>query len=671
MKKTTFIAALFLIFISFHSLFAQSQLTNLPTFYINTENGQVIPENKTYIHGNIVIKSSVPSEELNMATDIRYRGNSSFWGMAKKSYRIKLDQNTRLLNLPAKEKSWVLLANHSDKTLIRNAVAFKIGELLGFEFTPSVRFVDVVLNNNYIGNYMLTDQINVDPKRVPIQKQPLGTTNLPDVSGGYLLEIDGSGGEPVYFHTQHNLPIVIKYPDDDEINNSQINYIKQFINHFEAVLFSSDYTNPEIGYRAWIDTKSLIDWYIACELTGDSDSFWSTYLYKYRNNDKLYIGPLWDFDIAFNNDRRIGDAVLKLMREAAHDETKKIWINQLWSDPWFRESVSSRWSELVESGILNKLLTYIDETAALIDESQKKNFQTWNVLNTRVYQEQFLFPTYQGGVDYLKSYLAQRVSFLSEYLSTWTPIDPPVPFVAEEGYSYTVSNIKSGNAIRVVDQSTSVGEKLELWEPEEENRFQQWEFLPIEGDLHQIVNKESRLAISGNGKGENLIQVDPDNNDKAQQWHVVPVKKGIFGLVNEQSRFSMNNYNSEIGNGTPVIEWDNRIAESLNQQWFITKMTKGEVSIKEIRPEMKIRVYPNPAIDIVHIQLPYPIKQKIFIEIQSIDGRTILRKEIRRVNTHSIELNLSDYTIGNGLYLLKIQDKINHQCWIEKLYIHF
>jgi hypothetical protein len=124
---------------------AQQQLTNLPTFYLTTQDRQTVSDKVNWVPGNIRIISSDNTENLNMPVTIRGRGNST-WNFAKKPYRIKLDSKQNLLNLPAKEKNWVLLANHADKTLIRNAVAFKIGQLLGFEFTPSARFVDVYLN---------------------------------------------------------------------------------------------------------------------------------------------------------------------------------------------------------------------------------------------------------------------------------------------------------------------------------------------------------------------------------------------------------------------------------------------------------------------------------------------------------------------------------------------
>ena len=212
---------------------AQNQLTNLPSLFITTTNKQPVADKVNWIPGNILIKSNDSTEVMNMPTDIRGRGNST-WNMPKKPYRIKLGSKTNLLNLPAKEKNWVLLANYADKTLIRNAVAFKISNLIGLKFSPSARFVDLTLNDQFLGNYMITDQMEVNPLRVDIDIPLAADTLQPTISGGYFLEIDGfAASEPVWFTTDKGLKITVKTPDSDKIVPAQLNYIKNYIADFE------------------------------------------------------------------------------------------------------------------------------------------------------------------------------------------------------------------------------------------------------------------------------------------------------------------------------------------------------------------------------------------------------------------------------------------------------
>ncbi len=552
----------------------QEQLTNLPTIYITTDNGQFIEQNKKdiYLAGKITIKSSVPSEEItNVVMEIKGRGNST-WGMPKKPFRIKLDKKANLLGLPAKEKNWVLLANYADKTLMRNAVAFKVSKLVGLEFTPSVRFVDLVFNGQFLGGYMLTDQVEVADFRVPVEKQEITDTTEPAVAGGYLLEIDGfAAGEPKWFTTPEGLKVTIKYPKDDEINDAQLKYITDFTKAFENKLFSNDFKDPLKGYRAGVDTLSLINWYIACELTGNSDSFWSTYIYKKRSDDKFYFGPMWDYDIAFNNDSRLGDAQEKAMRESAHQP--RTWIERLWKDEWFQKAVEHRWRELVDAGLENELTSYINETEALLQSSQTKNFERWNILNRKVHYEFALFPTYKGGVDFLRSYVKNRISFLSKNFTVKEPEKPTPPFVAEDFY-YRILNRKTNSAIDVTDASVEVNASLMMWAPQETNDSQLWRIQSLGNDIFRFVNKNSVLAMAAAGKDNNLKQVSIDHRDNNQKWRIVPLfTGGIYGIVNPATGLSVNNKGGNLNNGNPVIVYDNNITneDKVNQHWYMIK----------------------------------------------------------------------------------------------------
>jgi hypothetical protein len=551
---------------------AQTQLTHLPTLYINTENAQPVVSKVDYLNATLTIKSSVAEEEVtDLVTEIRGRGNST-WGMSKKPYRLKLDKKANLFGLPAKAKNWALLANYADKTLMRNAVAFKISEITGLEFTPSVKFVDLYLNGEFLGNYMLTDQIEVNEKRVNVEEQDSADIKEPEVTGGYLLEVDGfAADEPKWFTSSQGLKITIKYPKDDEIVVEQETYIRNYITAFENKLFAANFKDPEAGYRSMVDTVSLVNWYIACELTGNSDSFWSTYLYKRRSNDKLYFGPLWDFDIAFNNDNRLGNAVNKLMRE--HAFNPRTWIQRFWEDEWFQKAVERRWKTLIDGDIYNQLTAYIDETAALLEDSQVKNFQRWNVLSTRVYRETYLFTTYVAGVNYLKTYLRDRIAFLNTSFITPEPPQPTAPFVAENFY-YNILNKRTNNAIDVTGESTASDALLMLWAPADADDGQLWEIEAVDDTYFRFINKRSGLVMTANGYGNNLLQKDPDNADATQKWKITPVLTGgLYGIESAvaPTYYSVNNNAGSFENGNKVIVYNNRITESENQQWYIQK----------------------------------------------------------------------------------------------------
>ena len=228
------------------------QLTTVPTIYINTENGVGVTSKDNYVTAYVSVRGAKNADDniTDVLAEIKGRGNST-WGMDKKPYRLKFDKKIKFLGNAAKEKNWVLLANYADKTLMRNALAFETARnMFEFGFTPSVTFVDVVLNGENLGSYMLTDQVEVKSKRVPVTEQDETTTiNDPEITGGYLIEVDGfADSEISWFQTTKGMKVTIKYPKDDEINSDQSSYITNYTQQMENALFSSNYTNAETGW---------------------------------------------------------------------------------------------------------------------------------------------------------------------------------------------------------------------------------------------------------------------------------------------------------------------------------------------------------------------------------------------------------------------------------------
>lgn len=626
----------------------QTQLTNLPTFYINTLNSEPVIIKDTYLKGKLTIVSTDVTEAFADSLEIKGRGNST-WTMPKKPYRIKLNKKASLLNRPAKEKSWVLLANYCDKTLMRNAVAFKISELVGLEFTPTARFVDVVLNDQFLGNYMLSDQMEVAKGRVDVETQKTTDITEPNITGGYLLEIDGfASSEPKYFVTNRKMPITVKYPKDDEINEAQFNYISNYTKNFENILFSNNFTDPTAGYRAYVDENSLINWYIASEFTGNSDSFWSTYIYKKRNDPKFYFGPMWDYDIAFNNDYRLGDATKKLMREYAHDP--KTWIKRFWEDPWFQNAVRARWKQLVDNGIETTILNYIDETSQLLQQSQQQNFNKWNILDMVVYREVYTFPTYDQGVDYLKSYISNRIAYLNNGFVADNQQPVKTPFVPETNAYYNIVNKRSGNAVDLSNEANTDGTKLILTTVENGKKSQQWRMNDIGNGNYTIVNRENSKAIKATGVLGASIYADVLSSSNSFAWEFPTTNlDDYYGVINQNTGFGFNNAGGSIISGNSLIEWNSNINTSDNSKFRFTKLV--ETGIDTFAPDSRIvEVLYNPGTQFVKLANKNFSNSSVSIEIYSMNGSKLLSNKY--YDTKS-ELNVG--AMANGVYLVRVQ----------------
>ena len=405
------------------------QLTALPTIAIHTTNNQVINSRENYLKG---IVSIIDGDYFHTdSLDVRGRGNAS-WQFPKKPYRMRLYNRTRLLGNPANERVWTLINNYGDKTLMRNLIAFNISEQMDMSYTSVGRPVDLVVNGEYVGTYQLCDQMEVVHGRIETDAMTAADITLPNLSGGYLVEIDGyaygspwdptAQPEPVKFTSQQRaVPVTVKYPKDDNIVDAQFNYIESHFNAMESALFASNYTDPVNGLRKYMDVPSFIRYFIIGELTGNPDAYWSVYMVKKRNDDKFYFGPVWDFDIAFDNDNRVHPIEGKtewLFTYTGGAGNVKDYVSRCLSDPQLYNEIKSTYAQYRDSKKLDadSLLAVVDNYAEKIDASQKLNFTRWDILSQRVHQNWGAQGSYAGEVNVLKNYLRNRIAWLDNKL---------------------------------------------------------------------------------------------------------------------------------------------------------------------------------------------------------------------------------------------------------------
>lgn len=560
-----------------------TQKTNIPTLFINTYDGTKISSKTEYKYARMW-RMDGDSIAVYDSVKIRGRGNST-WGLEKKPYRIKFNAKEKFLGKGhANAKSWTLLANHSDKTLLRNAVASFIGKQMGQPFVPAAEFADVVLNGEYLGNYQISDQMEVNKKRVNIVEQKEPPMQGTDISGGYFFEFAGTlDGEPSYFYTDRGQAVAIKSPDEDVITAEQHEYIRNFVNEFENRLYSSDYKDPQKGYQQMVDSTTLASWFVSNEYTANPDGYYSTYAYKERGDNHLCWGPMWDYDIAFNNCYRLRKEMTdKLMLNDGYSSGKmKEYVQRMYSDEWFRNIAGRTWHKAVcRDSLVEKALGYVDSMSLVIDQSQRLNFQRWS-LGSRVYDELMLFSTYQEGVDYLKKFLKEHASFLSSTLPNPDGLLPPLPLPnnplgVDEEDCYYLYNVKT-------QKVTDIGKnnKLCIWEAEEGRASTQlWQLIPASEDYYRIVLQGSNLAItdaaSYNGMsystGSTLILTDTDPDDYRQLWKFVSTA-GNYAIVNKVTGLGWNNSGGNDNNGNPIISWtsDDNNAEKPTRQWYIVR----------------------------------------------------------------------------------------------------
>jgi len=260
--------------------------------------------------------------------------------MPKQPFKLKLSKAASLLGMSA-DKEWALLANYSDKTLLRNAVAFCLSKTLGLSYTPAYRFVELELNGEYKCVYQLVEHIKTSSSRIDIGS----ATPVGDDPGDFLLEIDDHLDADYWFVSKRAW---VPYTFKSDTTETQVTQVQKLIQQFEDTLFGSNFmTRGPGGYLPLMDTEAFVDFYLINELMKNNDAFFSSTFITRKDDGPLVFGPIWDFDIAAGNINYNGnDAPTGWWLRKQGATVYNGYILQLFTDPVFERHVAARWKFL-------------------------------------------------------------------------------------------------------------------------------------------------------------------------------------------------------------------------------------------------------------------------------------------------------------------------------------
>lgn len=428
--------------------------SNLPIVIIDTQNEEI--RNDVKITARMAIVDN-PSGVRNYLSDdpngydgligIEIRGSSSRM-FPKKQYAVETrnedgsNRNVSLLGLP-EENDWILYAPYSDKSLVRNILAYQLWEQLG-HYASRCRLCELVLNDEYWGVYILMEKIKQDVNRVDITEIQPSVTSGDELTGGYIIKIDKHDGEQTDGWVSPILPFpdsraTIKYqyhePQPEDITPAQKTYIREYIEAFENCMLSAAYDDPVEGYPAWLDVASFVDYFIICEVGKNVDSYrLSAFMYKDRDSrgGQLTMGPIWDCNLAFGNANYYNGAtsedwILVYLTEDPHFLNNDwfqvpFWWRKLYADPAFMYRVSLRWLDLRDNVLsTTRVLAAVDSLVELLDEAQSRNFNRWPVLDEYIWPNPYVGGSYTAEVDTLKKWLTARLAWMD------TQIPDPYP----------------------------------------------------------------------------------------------------------------------------------------------------------------------------------------------------------------------------------------------------
>lgn len=379
------------------------QLTNIPTLYIQLENNKSIHRIKHDEWMNATY-TLVDGDEgiVEQPFEIKGRGNYS-WSMSKKPYAMKLGEAASLLGM-GKGKNWVLIANWSDKTLMRNYLTMQLARNIGLEYSSDCKYVDVYFNGKYNGNYVLTEKITIGKNRVNID---------PETCGLFEIEMTYRHGDCTWcISLPSGVHVTFKEPDADDYGTE---FKEKQLTKFRSLFTKADISITQKGYEyysRYIDVDSFIDWYIVNEFVKNFDSGFTTSCYCYAGEDgKIHMGPVWDYDTCMGN-----QAVATCVEYEGYHVGTSPWYDALLHDETFFRMLCERWTFLIDSGAIQEsFFDLMTDTDEYISESCAENFKIWKdaLAFDGLRGSHLSTYTHEDEVEYVRTWMTNRMNWLS------------------------------------------------------------------------------------------------------------------------------------------------------------------------------------------------------------------------------------------------------------------
>ena len=382
--------------------------SNLPLLIMHSSTGKLPNDVKDKFEAtfNLINKNKIELDKIKGYC--KFKGSTGV-SQEKQSFYIEFENSENILDFKSQSKKWTLLGNYGDKTLIRNLLTLEMSKIIGLEYTIDCKPIELMVNGEYEGTYNLCENVEISKNKINIEKMSSEDIEEPKLSGGYLLEINGFAYlENYYINSRRGIPISIREPEMEvEI---QKNYIQEKFDEFEFEIFNNEFRK--------LDNNSFIKLFLLEELIGNSQAYWNTYIYKKRNKDIFYFGPIYDNScMGFDNDIRAYPVNCRnkyAFNYGLSPGTTDKFINQIIENNEIIEKIKAEWQYLIDNKIkIEDINNYIDEMKDYISESRNLNFIRWDILNKKIAFNPKSYGTYDEEINVLKSFVKNRINWLN------------------------------------------------------------------------------------------------------------------------------------------------------------------------------------------------------------------------------------------------------------------
>ena len=410
---------------------------------------------------------------------LRYRGNTTYSQSPKKPYSFRTlskpyeqgykKEKVSILGM-GKDNNWALLAPYSDKSMIRDLLAFEVARPW-MEYTPQGKFCELYLDGVYYGVYILTEVVSKGTYRLDLDDPGEEGDEL---TGGYIMEVgDNDEDSTVYISKYHpvrgdggivyeDCRIVFKhnFPESEDITDAQREYIHSAIDRMEDAFAASYFRDPDSGYRKYIDVQSFMDYQLVNEFGHNVDAYrLGAKFYKHRDSrDPRFKMVVWDMNLAFGNCRHnqgwtTGSWVSRcnsILYRNGDPWMVPFWWYKLISDNSYVNQRFARWAEWRESNLrYDRVMATIDSLTNEVTccGAEARNTQAWPRWGVWVWPNKYVASSYEDEINHIKEWIDQRIAWMDSLLRYTPPPPPPV---------YSVGDVNGDGQVNVADVSVVI-----------------------------------------------------------------------------------------------------------------------------------------------------------------------------------------------------------------------
>ena len=369
----------------------------VPRLVIETENFKDIRDRETKVPARLQIYGEdSPSSEI-LELTVRGRGNSTFHA-PKYGIKLEFSKKTSLLGMP-KDKDWALRSNYGDKTLLRDFMMNRLANRLGVSYVPRMHYVELYLNREYKGLYLLTETVKSSKNRVPLSKS----------DSSFLFEKEDSKKiDDPYFETRDGNLIHIQEPK--QISEKSLQMAKDHLDDFEVYLHRQNFWGVD-SLSNWLDIRDFLEYYWVQEFAKNEDGkFTRSVFFYWEKGGTIHFGPLWDFDLGFGNESRENFA----MPENWFIRNYR-WNRYILMDARMQEMAKEYWTAHRET--FHELIDSIPLYKSQIEKAAKNDIKRWPILdNTFLWALRHSYDSYDEAVDSMTVWMEKRFQWIEDNL---------------------------------------------------------------------------------------------------------------------------------------------------------------------------------------------------------------------------------------------------------------